>query len=125
MNCMNSYSLRRLLFKLLLLSSCSFSVAMCVSTMSRFGVVHSSFIGTSTMTKRLFFSSPAKFANNMDDTTDIDDDYPTIRTLLQRAQRGRQRIDDDTFIHDSSKLSYPLTSAYNMKAIESKVVTEI
>jgi len=54
----------------------------------------------------------------MDDTTTKDDDYTTIHTLLQRAQKVRQRrIDDDTFIHDSVQLSYP-SSAYNMKVIE-------
>ena len=57
----------------------------------------------------------------MDDNTDIEDDYPTIHTLLQRAKKVRQRRIDDTisstaFInYDPSQLSYP-TSSYNMKA---------
>jgi len=57
----------------------------------------------------------------MDDTTDVYNDYSTIHTLLQRAQRVRQRIDDTisstSFILDSSQLSYP-SSAYNMNVME-------
>ena len=53
----------------------------------------------------------------MDDTTDLYNDYPTIHTLIQRAQKVRQRRIDDTISYDPSQLSYP-TSSYNMKAIE-------
>ena len=105
MNCNEWYellSLCRLLFKLLLLSSCS-PVVMCISRMSRFGVVHSSFIIGSTMTNSkvnmISSSSIVKFANNMDDTTNVYNNCPTIHTLLQRARKVRQRIDDTTCIH--------------------------
>ena len=53
----------------------------------------------------------------MDDTTDINDDNPYTHTLLQRAQKVRQRRIDDTISYDSSQLSYP-SSAYNMKVMK-------
>ena len=71
---------------------------------------------TNSKVKLFSCSSTAKFANNADDTANVYNDCPTIHTLLQRAQKVRQRIDDTTCIHDSSKLSYP-SSAYNMKVV--------
>ena len=61
-------------------------------------------------------SSIVKFANNMDDTTDLYNDYPTIHTLLQRAQRVRQRIiDDDTFISSDNKISPQISAKIGIR----------
>jgi len=83
--------------------------------------VYLSFVGrkmTNSKLRLISSSSIVKFANNMDDTTNVYNNCPTILTLLQRARKVRQSIDDDdTCIQDSSKLRYP-SSAYNMKVVE-------